>query len=256
VLLHITEDKEAFMSKSTILNKIMNNERYGAILQAREELMKKYGNITIAGGCFVDCLHDKDFYDIDCFISYKDLKDEWKKQITNRRKNTHIVEVFRDTVDEYDIDIVVVDYSVSKHIRRFDQIFKQIWLDDNGLHITKGAVNDIAANRITVGVLNGPAIYFRVLRSARKYNMVIDDMDFFLMENFMSTLDYFILPKKYQHMKREFMPYRRPNRYLGRMIFKYSKLYWNTDVVYIPSWSLLKSVFKPYMALINWKNIM
>ena len=94
------------MSKSTILNKIMNNERYGAILQAREQLMKKYGNITIAGGCFVDCLHDKSFYDIDCFISYKDLKDEWKKQITNRRKNTHIVEVFRDTVDEYDIDII------------------------------------------------------------------------------------------------------------------------------------------------------
>ena len=67
----------------------------------------------------------------------------------------------------FDIDIVVVDYSVAKHIRRFDQCFKQIWLDHKGLHITKQAAKDIINNKITIGVLNGPAIYFRALRSAR-----------------------------------------------------------------------------------------
>lgn len=242
--------------KQTILNKIMNSERYEAVKEVYEILVEKYGNITVAGGCLVDSYYNKPFYDIDCFISYKDLKDEWKKQISNnKRKNTHIVEVFRDDINGFDIDIVVVDYSVATHIRRFDQCFKQIWLDNKGLHIKKQAVKDITNNRITVGVLNGPAIYFRVIRSARKYNMTVADEDLFLMENFMSTLSYFILPKKYQEMKREFMPYKNPNKVLGKLVFNYSKKYWDLKCKYIPSWTTLRKVTALYMHLIDWKHI-
>jgi hypothetical protein len=158
-------------------------------------------------------------------------------------------------VDGFDIDIVVIDYSVSKHVRRFDQCFKQIWLDQKGLHMTKQAARDIDASKITVGVLNGPAIYFRVLRSARKYNMVVDDVDFFLMENYMSCLDKFILPKKYQQMKREFMPYKTPDELLGNIVYKYSKLYWNVSVMYAPSWTMLKRFIKPRLMKIDWKHI-
>ena len=245
------------MPRTTILNKIMNSERYQAVLSAYAVLAEKYGSkITVAGGCLVDSYYDKSFYDIDTFISYKDLNDEWKNKVKHkRRKNTHILEVFRDTVDGFDIDIVVIDYSVSKHIRRFDQCFKQIWLDQKGLHMTKQAAKDIDAGKITVGVLNGPAIYYRVIRSARKYNMTIDDVDFFLMENYMSCLDKFILPKKYQQMKREFMPYKTPDELLGDIVYKYSKLYWNVNAMYIPSWTMLKRFVKPRLMKIDWRHI-
>jgi hypothetical protein len=256
VLLHITEDKEAFMSRTTILNKIQTSERFAAVQAVHEILVKKYGNVTIGGGCLVDSYFDKDFYDVDCFISYKDLKDEWKQEVdNNERQKSHILHVLRDEIDGQDIDIIVVDYSVAKHIRRFDQAFKQIWLDNKGLHIKKQAVKDISNNRISINTVNGPVVYFRVIKSARKYNMTIDDEDFFLLENFMSTLSYFRLSEKYAPMKREFMPYKNSSSYLGKIVFKYSKLYWNTKIVFIPSWRILRKATAWYMQLINWKHI-
>ena len=74
-------------------------------------LVSRYGNVTVGGGCLVDSYYGKDFYDIDCFISYKDLKDEWKQQIELNNKN-HIVHVFRDEINGFDIDIVVVKASL------------------------------------------------------------------------------------------------------------------------------------------------
>lgn len=242
--------------KQTIINKIMSNERFAEVVSVRERLSEKYGEITVAGGCLVDCYFDKDFYDIDMFISYKDLKDEWKQEVdNNERCKTHILHVLRDEIDGQDIDIIVVDYSVAKHIRRFDQAFKQIWLDNEGLHIKKQAVKDITNNRISINMVNGPVVYFRIIKSARKYNMMIDDEDFFLLENFMSTLSYFKLSEKYAPMKREFMPYKNPSSYLGKIVYKYSKLYWNTKIVFIPSWRVLRKATAWYMQLINWKHI-
>jgi hypothetical protein len=71
----------------------------------------------------------------------------------------------------------------------------------------------------------------------------------------MSTLSYFKLSEKYAPMKREFMPYKNPSSYLGKIVFKYSKLYWNTKVVFIPSWRVLRKATAWYMQLINWKHI-
>ena len=231
--------------KTTILNAIKSNERYSKVQAVYETLVDKYGKVTVGGGCLVDSYFDKEFYDIDCFISYKNLKDEWKEQITLNNKN-HIVHVFRDEIDGFDIDIVVVDYSVAKHIRRFDQCFKQIWLDHKGLHITKQAAKDIINNKITIGVLNGPAIYFRALRSARKYNMIIDSYDMWLMENFMSCLQHLNLPSKYRSMAWEFIPHKNPDELLGRIVFKYSRIYWDLNKLYAPSWTMLKRFIAPY----------
>ncbi len=240
--------------KTTIMEIIKSNERYNVIPELYEILSDKYGKLTIAGGCLIDCYFDKDFYDVDCFININDLKPEWREQLKTR-KDTHILDVLRDNINGFDIDIVVIDYSVAKHIRRFDQCFKQAWYDHKGLHMTNRAAKDIAENRITIGVLNGPAIYFRVIRSARKYNMTIADEDLFLMENFMSTLDKFILPKQYQQMKREFMPYRNPNQPLGKLVYSYSKNYWNLKCIYCPSWTTLRKATALYMRLIDWKHI-
>ena len=56
--------------KQTIINKIMSNKRFEEVISVRERLSEKYGEITVAGGCLVDCYFDKDFYDIDMFISF------------------------------------------------------------------------------------------------------------------------------------------------------------------------------------------
>lgn len=243
------------MPRTTILNKIMNNKRYAEVVSVRERLSEKYGEITVAGGCLVDCYFDKDFYDIDMFISYKDLKDEWKKEVDrNQRQKSHILHVLRDEIDGQAIDIIVVDYSVAKHIRRFDQAFKQIWLDSKGLHMKKQAVIDIESNRISINTVNGPVVYFRVLKSARKYQMKVDEEDFFLLENFMSTLTHVRLSEKYAQMKREFMPYKNPNMPLGRLVYSYSRLYWDTSKLFLPSWRMLRRVTAVYMQLIDWKH--
>ena len=242
--------------KTTILNAIKSNERYAKVVSTRERLSEKYGQITVAGGCLVDCFYNKDFYDIDMFISYKDLKPEWKKVVdNNEREKSHILHVLRDEIDGEDIDIIVVDYSVAKHIRRFDQAFKQIWLDNKGLHIKKQAIEDLINRRISINTLNGPVVYFRVIKSARKYGMTVADEDLFLMENFMSTLSYFRLSEKYAQMKREFMPYRNPNAQLGKLVYHYSNLYWDTKKLYLPSWKIVRRVTALYMNLIDWKHI-
>ena len=239
--------------KTTILNKIINNERFAKVVSTRERLSEKYGPITVAGGCLVDCYFDKEFYDIDMFIQYKDLKPEWKKQM--KKATSHIVDVLRDELDGEDIDIIVVDYSVEKHIRRFDQAFKQIWLNDKGLHIKKQAVKDLIEMNISVNTFNGPVVYFRVIKSARKYGMTVADEDLFLMENFMSILHGLRLPDKYAKMKREFLPFKNPNKALGDLIYSYSRKYWDMKCIFLPGWKLVRLVTKPYMNLIDWKHI-
>ena len=112
--------------KNAIISKILGNKRFEKIERTVKVLSKKYGPITASGGSLVDCYFDMEFYDIDLFISVKDLKDEYKKQYTSK---THILDVLRDKFEGEEIDIIVVDYSVKEHISRFDQNFKKIWYD-------------------------------------------------------------------------------------------------------------------------------
>ena len=37
------------MKKTTIINKIMNNERFAEVVSVRERLSEKYGQITVTG---------------------------------------------------------------------------------------------------------------------------------------------------------------------------------------------------------------
>ena len=59
-----------------IMKKIRGNERFSKIVETVKVMSDKYGTITAAGGSLVDCYFNKDFYDIDLFISIEDLKDE------------------------------------------------------------------------------------------------------------------------------------------------------------------------------------
>lgn len=226
--------------KKSIMQIIKSNEKYSKVTEIYDILAEKYGHkIVVGGGCLVDCFYDKEFYDVDSFICVNDLKDEWKEKL-NPRGNSHIVDVLRDEINGYDIDIVVVDYSVAKHIRRFDQCFKQIWFDHKGLHMTKQAAKDIVENKITINMVNGPVVYFRVIKSARKYHMTLDDTDMWLLENFMSCLDTLRLSEKYAKMRREFLPYKNPDDTLGYVTYKYTQNYWNTKLFYAPSWKVFK----------------
>ncbi len=231
--------------KTTIMNTILTSERFAKIQAVQAALSAKYGNVVVAGGSLADCFFNKSFYDIDCFISYKDLNPQYRKD--KKRSANHIIDVLRDEVEGFDIDIIVVDYSVAKHIRRFDQSFKQIWYDNNGLNLSKQAVDDLINRRITINTLNGPVVYFRVLKSARKYNLSVDPFDMWLMENFLSCLQDLRLPSKYASMQWEFLPHRNPDELLGRVVFKYSRLYWDIRKPFLPSWTMLKKFIAPYV---------
>lgn len=220
-----------------ILNQIRDNKRFDKIIRLHEILSAKYGNVVIAGGSLVDCYYDKDFYDVDAFISLDDLNEEYKN--TEYTSKTHLVDVLRDNIDGEAIDIVVVNYSVSEHIKRFDQNFKKIWYDGR-LHITKSAVDDIMSNTISVGVFNGPNIFFRCIKSSMKYGMKINEDDFFLMHNYLSSLDYIKVASKYKDYLKYFTKSQFVDLTLAKKVRQYSFLYWKKDVKTIQSFKSFK----------------
>ena len=224
-----------------IMNQIRTNKRFTQVQRAHEILSAKYGKVIVAGGCLVDCFFDKDFYDIDCFITVDDLKDEFKKEYTAKG---HLKDVLRDEIDGEAIDIVVVDYSITEHINRFDQNFKKIYYDGK-LHIRKSAVDDLNNNEITVGTFNGTAIYFRCIKSAMKYNMSLNAEDLFLMYNFLcSQPENFKLPKKYEEYRKYFKATPVINQYLASKVAKISRQYWRPQYKHCTTFSILKKQLK------------
>ena len=225
------------MNSTTIMNQIRRNERFAKVQRAHEILSAKYGDVVVAGGCLVDCFFDKDFYDIDCFITVDGLKDEFKKEYTAKG---HLKDVLRDEIDGEAIDIVVVDYSIAEHVNRFDQNFKKIYYDGK-LHIRKSAVRDLNNNEITVGTFNGTAIFFRCIKSALKYNMKINEEDLFLMYNFLcSQPENFKLPKKYEEYRHYFESAPVFSQYLASKVAKISRQYWRPQYKHCTTFSVLK----------------
>ena len=220
-----------------IMNQIRANERFAKVQRAHEVLSAKYGEVVIAGGCLVDCYFDKPFYDIDCFITVDGLKDEFKKEYTAKG---HLKDVLRDEVDGEAIDIVVVDYSITEHINRFDQNFKKIYYNGK-LHIRKSAVEDLNNNTITVGTFNGTAIFFRCIKSAMKYNMSLDAEDLLLMYNFLCSQPVdFKLPKKYEEYRHYFVRSEVISQYLASKVAKISRQYWRIEYKHCTTFSILK----------------
>ena len=219
-----------------ILNQIKANERFDKIVKIHKVLSAKYGNVVIAGGSLVDCYFDKDFYDVDVFISVDDLNEQYRKEYTSKN---HILDVLRDTVDNEAIDIIVVDYSVEEHIMRFDQNFKKIWYDGK-LHIAKSAVDDIKDNIISLGSFNGPVVYFRCIKSSMKYNMKINEDDLFLMINYISTIKNLKVANKYKDYLKYFTKSEFIDVTLAKKMRKYSKLYWDTNVETLQSFRSFK----------------
>ena len=189
--------------KNTIISTIKNNERFTKIQHIVKAMSNKYGKVIAAGGSLVDCWFDKDFYDVDLFISVRDLNPQYRKRYTSR---THILDVLRDNVDGEEIDIIVVDYSVRQHVKRFDQSFKMIWTDGEEIYIDKKAVDDLTHNKITVNMVNGEVVYFRLLKSAEKYNMTLDDVDLYMLKTFMSTKGRIRIPIKYEAYENKYQP--------------------------------------------------
>ena len=169
--------KNTNITAKEIMRKIRNNERFAKIIETVKVMSDKYGPITAAGGSLVDCYFNKDFYDIDLFISVEDLKDEYKKE--DYKQRSHILDVLRDELNGEALDIIVVDYSVHEHISRFDQNFKKIFYSNNRIGIFKEAIEDINKGQISLGSLNGPTVYFRCIKSSEKYGLKINEDDLY-----------------------------------------------------------------------------
>ena len=224
-----------------ILKQIRTNERFAKVQRVHEVLCKKYGDVVIAGGCLVDCYFNKDFYDIDCFITVDGLNPEFRQD--EYTSKGHLKDVLRDEVDGEAIDIVVVDYSIKEHINRFDQNFKKIYYDGK-LHIRKDAVEDLNNNEITVGVMNGTTVFFRCIKSALKYGMSINEEDMYLMHNFLMSQKEIKLPAKYDGFEIYFERMGEINDVLARKIAKSSRRYWRPEYEHCHTFKQMKKIFR------------
>ena len=221
--------KNTNITAKEIMRKIRNNERFAKIIETVKVMSDKYGPITAAGGSLVDCYFNKDFYDIDLFISVEDLKDEYKKEDYNQR--SHILDVLRDELNGEALDIIVVDYSVHEHISRFDQNFKKIFYSNSRIGIFKEAIEDINKGQISLGSLNGPTVYFRCIKSSEKYGLKINEDDLYIIHNMLSDTwrkrGHINLAKKYWDYKDRFVPAKCVDIKLARWTKEYANTYWD-----------------------------
>lgn len=221
--------KNTNITAKEIMRKIRNNERFAKIVETVKVMSDKYGPITAAGGSLVDCYFNKDFYDIDLFISVEDLKDEYKKE--DYKQRSHILDVLRDELNGEALDIIVVDYSVHEHISRFDQNFKKIFYSNSRIGIFKEAIEDINKGQISLGSLNGPTVYFRCIKSSEKYGLKINEDDLYIMHNMLSDTwrkrGHINLAKKYWDYKDRFVPAKCVDIKLARWTKEYANTYWD-----------------------------
>ena len=233
--------KNTNINAKEIIRKIRNNKRFSKIVETVKAMSDKYGPITAAGGSLADCYFNKDFYDIDLFISIEDLKDEYKKDYKQR---SHILDVLRDELNGEALDIIVVDYSVHEHISRFDQNFKKIFFSNGRIGIFKEAVEDISKGQISLGSLNGATVYFRCIKSSEKYGLKINPDDLYIMHNMISYIwrekGHINLAKKYWDYRDRFVPAKCVDFKLAKWTQKYTRQYWDINKEHIDSFSEFK----------------
>lgn len=199
---------------------IYSNNGFETIKEAYNYLSDKYGKVVVAGGSMTDLLYKKDFYDIDVFIKYSDLKSEWQDQISASRLNKKLVEVFRDSYLGIDIDIVVIGIDIKNYINRFDMNIKRIWYDGN-LHIAKQAAKDFYTNSVSLNNYENENAWFRLYRTALKYDISISKADEFIVANHLSALKTIKVSQKYEQYLDIFKPIDRVNVRLAYLTAKY-----------------------------------
>lgn len=194
-------------------NLISCNNSFGIIQGAYEYLTEKYGKVVIAGGSMTDLIYGKDFYDIDVFIEYKDLKPACQKEVVGRT-DKKIVAVFRDTYEGIDVDVVVLGISMADHVNNFDMNLKRISYDGS-LHIHKAAAKDYKNKSISVNNLNTDNEWFRLYKASNKYGLAIDEVDEFIIVNYLSYLSEIEVSDKYKEYLQYFNPIEKVNTKLA-----------------------------------------
>lgn len=225
---------------------IKNNIRFKKIQRIVEVLSNKYGPVVAAGGSLVDCIYGLEFYDVDLFICINDLKKEYRKEYKSK---SHIMDVIRDHVDGEMIDIIVTDYSVADHIARFDQNFKRISYDlVNGINIADEAIRDLQTNKISLNTMNGSVVYYRILKSSKKYGLMLDDLDTWLLRNFITVMGAYI-PVKYEALEKEFIPVDDYDYTMAVLVDWFSHTYWDWKLPCLPKWKMIRTIAKMYMRI-------
>lgn len=233
--------------KQRIVEGITSNVRFQKIKNVVEVMSKKYGKVVAAGGSMIDCLYGLSFYDIDLFIYTSDLKEEYRKQYTNKG---HIKDVLRDEFEGEMLDIIVVDYPVAVHVSRFDQNFKRISYSlEDGVVVADEAVNDLMNNKISLNTVNGPVVFFRLYKSSMKYGLEIDKLDIYLLRNYITVFG-LRLPVKYESLEYLYEPIEDFDYSLALLVDKFSETYWSKLPV-IPRWGIIRKLAKIYIKIFN-----
>lgn len=176
-----------------LMNGFYNNKNTELIVKAYEELKERYGNIYIAGGSIVDCLYNKEFYDIDCFIYYKDMKADYNKANLNDIKSG-IVDVVADTFNGISVDVVVVSTEVEKYIKnRFDMNLKKCYYNSSFV-FSKSSLDDIRTNTLHSANINNISTFFRYVKTINKYKLNPCYEDCYLLYNYLNYKHYLNQP--------------------------------------------------------------
>ena len=119
------------------------------------------------------------------------------------------------------------------------------------MHIDKKAIKDIENNSISLGTVNGPVVYFRIIKSAKKYGMELKDDDIYLLQNYLSCLRKINVSEKYNNMLDDFNKMDNPNYTLGHIVGDFTEYYWKKNMKKIPTWTILKTVLMPAMMMMK-----
>lgn len=231
--------------KQRIIESIQSNVRFQKIKNVVEVMSEKYGKVVAAGGSLIDCLYGLSFYDIDLFISVRDLKEEYRKEYTS---TNHIKDVLRDEFEGEEIDIIVVDYSVKTHVSRFDQNFKRISYSlEDGVVVADEAVEDLMNNRISLNTMNGSVVFFRIHKSSMKYGLQLDKLDLYLLQNYMTVFGV-RLSKKYESLEYLYEPLDEFDYTLAVLVDNFAETYWSMSPI-IPKWRTVRALAKLYMKI-------
>lgn len=236
--------------KNTIIKMrelIYSNDSFGTVEETYNYLSNKYGKVVVAGGSMTDLLYGKDFYDIDVFIEYSNLKPEWQEQISTKRLNRKLVEVFRDSYLGIAVDIVVIGININNYINRFDMNLKRIWYDGK-LHIARQAAKDYHMKQVSLNNYENENAWFRLYRTAVKYDIAISKADEFIVANHLSVLKRIRVSQKYKQYLDIFKPIDRVNVRLACLTAKYmNHNYESKSSLKFISFKLFKLIVSPYL---------
>lgn len=185
----IVEDKMFTHPKFEIVEMELHQDIKDTYEEVREVLgefakreKKEMPIVIIGGGCLSNQYMERDFRDIDVFIQYEDWMRKYKEQIAERLQ-TKIKEINQGPNRYEHFDMFMMSESRMENrkaellfcveidcVYDFDFRFRQFYLYENKVYVTKGAIEDIKEKKL---VLESPTTPFTTFIRGRHFEKTL-----------------------------------------------------------------------------------